>query len=143
MHFRSLKSGLLWPVCQQVTFDSEVLSATPNVRQVPLCKSAAVRVVDALPRHGKDAFVGEQELLNGAFGGRMTAKRGVAFELRSVEGADPALSECQHGAAGHGVGKRTHMVVSRPQQLLGGVESERRDGCGGLVRSRRRQLSYG
>jgi hypothetical protein len=41
--------------------------------------------MNALSGNGEDALVGEEELFNGAIGGGMATKRGVAVELRSVK----------------------------------------------------------
>lgn len=81
--------------------------------------------MNALPGDRKDALIREQELLHGTFGGRMAAKRGVAFELWAVEGRDATLYVRKHSNTERRIGKRTHMVVTGPQQLLGRVESER------------------
>jgi hypothetical protein len=58
---------------------------------MPLCKPTAVGVVNALLRDREDALLGEEELLDGAFGKRMTAIGRVTFEVRPVEGDDPSL----------------------------------------------------
>jgi hypothetical protein len=81
--------------------------------------------VNALPGDRQDALIREQELLDGAFRGRMAAKRGIAFELGSIEGGDATLYVRKHSNSERRIGKRTHMVVTGPQQLLGRVESER------------------
>lgn len=80
--------------------------------------------MNALPRDRKDAFVCEQELLNGTFGGGMSPKGGVAFELGAAEGGYATLTRCKHSIIEGCIGKRTHMVITSPEQLLGGVESE-------------------
>jgi len=65
------------------------------VRQVPLCESAAVGIVNALFRDGENALLGEEELLDGAIGRRMSAVRGIAFEVRAVERRDtPMVVSC-------------------------------------------------
>jgi hypothetical protein len=55
-----------------------------DVRQMPLCQTTAVRVVNALSRDGDDALVREQELLNGTVGRCVAAIRRVSFELWAV-----------------------------------------------------------
>jgi hypothetical protein len=70
--------------------------------------------MNALSGNGEDALVGEEELFNGAIGGGMATKRGVAVELRSVKGGDAALPKRKQEATGEGIGKRTHMVVASP-----------------------------
>jgi hypothetical protein len=91
MHFRSLKSALLHA---EISSYSYVLAAPllyRNIRQVPLCKPAAVGVVNALPRDRKNALVGEQKLLDGAIGGRMSPVGCIALEMVTKEGCDASL----------------------------------------------------
>lgn len=82
-------------------------------------------VVQALLGDGENALVGEEKLLDRALGGCMSAVRGIARELGAIVGCDAAL------------------VVARPEQLLCGVESECRDGCGCMVRPGRGYLRNG
>ena len=94
-------------------------------------EAAAVRVVDALLGDGEDALVGEEELLDGPVGRCVSSIGRVSLEVRAVKGRDAALgasSATRHGRAA--ACERTHMVVACPQQLLGRVEGEGRDGHG-------------
>jgi hypothetical protein len=54
-------------------------------------------IMDALFRDGKDALLGEEELLDRAIGRRMSAVRSVAFEMRTVKGRDASLQSCKFG----------------------------------------------
>lgn len=49
-------------------------------------------VVHALLGDRKNAFVGEEELLDGAIGGCVTAVGGVTLKVRSVKRSDSALT---------------------------------------------------
>lgn len=101
MHIISLNSALLYADGQPLPLCTLSLSAA-NIRQVPLCESAAVGIVDALFRDGENPLLGEEELLDGAIGRRMSAVRGVAFEVRAVEGRDAPLRRCQSHGTWHG-----------------------------------------
>ena len=90
MHVISLNSALLYADGQPLPLCALPPSAA-NIRQVPLCESATVGIVDALFRDGENALLGEEKLLDGAIGRRMSAVRGVAFEVRAVKGRDAPL----------------------------------------------------
>jgi hypothetical protein len=62
-----------------------------NIRQVPLCYAAPVRVVNTLLRDGQDTLLGEEELFDGSFSSRMSAVGGVAFECSAIEGGNAPL----------------------------------------------------
>lgn len=65
--------------------------ACTNIRQMPMCEAAPVGVVDALLGDREDTLVSEEKLLNRAVGRRVSAVRGISFEVRSVKGCDPSL----------------------------------------------------
>jgi hypothetical protein len=90
MHFKSVNSALLDASSQHCLY---VFSPfiIPNIRQMPLCKPTTVGVVNAVLRNGKNALLGEEKLLDGAVGGRMTTVGRVAFEVRAEEGRDASL----------------------------------------------------
>jgi hypothetical protein len=110
---------------------------------MPLCDTATVRVVNALLRDGEDALFGDEELLDGAFGGGVCAVGRVALERGAVERRNSALDARQLGAQLSGPDRRTHMVVSGPQQLLRRVKGEGGNGRGGMVWSWGWQLHKG
>lgn len=114
-----------------------------NVREVPLCYAAPVRVVDTLLRNGQDALLGEEELLDRPVGGGMAAVRGVAFERWAVERGNAPLYGCKLVQLGWVWRGRAHEAIAGPQQLLRRVKGKGRYRRGRVVRSRGRQLHDG
>lgn len=101
MHVISLNSALLYADGQPLPLCAPS-PLVANIRQMPLCESAAVGVMDALFRDGEDALLGEEKLLDRTVGRRMSAVRSVAFEVRAVEGRDAPLRRCQSHGTWHG-----------------------------------------
>ena len=66
-----------------------------NVREMPLCNSAPVCVVNTLLRYRQDTLLGEQELLDWSIVYSMAAIGGVSFERRAVERSDAPLYGCE------------------------------------------------
>jgi hypothetical protein len=94
MHVMSLNSPLLYADCQSLPLHMPPPRPAANIRQMPLCEPAAMGIMDALFRNGKDALLSEEELLDRAIGRRMSTVRRVAFEMRAVKGRDAPLQRC-------------------------------------------------
>jgi hypothetical protein len=59
-------------------------------------------VVNALLRDGEHALFGEEELLDRPIRRRMSAVRGIAFEMGTVKGRDTTLHRVSLAASGVG-----------------------------------------
>jgi len=82
---------------------------------MPLCYPAANRVVYALLGNRKDTLLGEEELLNGAFGGCMCTVGGIPLEAGTIKRRDSALDTVlAHGILFFGAAERTHILVTCP-----------------------------